>query len=217
MKLSKETMEVLKNFASINQSVILKPGTKQRTHTPQKNLVAYANVAEDFPEEAPIYDLNQFLATASLFSDADYEFSDKFVTIDGDATVKYVYAAKEALSFTDKEIKFPSRDEEFDLPWATLSAAIKAAGVMGLSNVLISGSDKGVFISAVDPRDEDANSWKKKIADESENSFKIYLRVDLFKLLPRDYHVTVSKQKLIEFAAKDVTYYMASETNSTFG
>ena len=81
MKLSNETVSVLKNFSTINQNLVIKSGHKIATMSAMKNIVAKAEVIEEFPQEFAIYDLNEFLSAISLFSKPELEFENDFVMI----------------------------------------------------------------------------------------------------------------------------------------
>lgn len=220
MKISKESMEVLKNFAATNMSLIIQPGSVQKTLTPQKNVMAIAKLAESFPEKAPIYDLNQFLATASLFDDPDFEFGETSVTISDQsgASVKYVYAAESTIPpLPTKNIVLPSVDVSFTLNAKEFSSALKAAAVMGLPNVTITGEDGDVFLGAADAANDSNHAWRKRVG-ASDVNFNVIFLLDLLKFLPRDYDVELSSKLISKFTSKkdDVTYFIAAETGSKF-
>lgn len=220
MKLSKETLEILKNFASISPQLLIRPGSELKTMTVQKNVMAQATVKEKFPVEAPIYDLNNFLATISLFEDPDFDWDEKNVEITdkSGAVAIYRYAAKETLvAVTDKKVVLPSVDAEFDLSKTDLSAALKAASVMGLPNLALQGSESEVSIVALRNEDDSAHGWAKVIGATDE-TFNIIFRAELLKFLPRDYKIEVSKRMITKFqsTAGDLVYFVAAETGSTF-
>ena len=81
MKLSSETVSVLKNFSTINQNLVIKEGSSISTMSAMKNIVSRAEVSETFPRQFAIYDLNEFLSALSLFSEPDLDFQDDFVVI----------------------------------------------------------------------------------------------------------------------------------------
>jgi hypothetical protein len=220
MKISKSTIEVLKNFASTNISILFRPGSELKTMTVQKNVMAQARVVEVFPTEAPIYDLNQFLATASLFTDPDFNFEERSVLISdaSGASARFRYAAKETLtSISDKTVKLPSIDASFALAEKAFSAALKAASVMSLPNIAIIGRDGSIFLSALDANNDGAHGWETKVGETSEN-FKMIYRTELLKFLPRAYTVEISRKMITKFesAAGDLVYYVAAETGSKF-
>jgi len=99
MKLSEETITVLKNFASINQSILIKNGSNLRTISIMKNILGEAKIQEEFPRDFAIYDLNQFLNGLNLHQDPDLDFTDNsYVTIrEGKRKAKYFFADPEVI------------------------------------------------------------------------------------------------------------------------
>lgn len=220
MKISKETMDILKNFAAINMSILIREGKKIKTITPQKNVMAIATVEEEFPREFAIYDLNQFLGTASLFADAEFDFGEKSVTISsGSSKAKYMYAAKEAIVFApEKDIAMPQIEVDFKMEEKALSSALKAASVMGLPHVTITGRDGKVFLTATDSGNDSTHQWEQEVG-ETASVFNLIYRLDLLKFLPRDYKVSVTAKLITKFESTkgDVVYFAAAETGSKFG
>lgn len=221
MKLSKQTLDILKNFSSINPSILIRPGNTLRTITSQKNVVAEAKIAEEIDTEAAIYDLSQFLGTLSLFSDPDVEFGEKSFRISDStgAVATYGYASKEAIvAAPDKSIALRSEDVVFTLEEKALVSALKAASVMGLPNVSLIGRGGRVFLSAVNSSDASAHNWEVPVG-ESDTSFNVVFRLEVLKLLPKDYTVTISKNDKViitRFQSEVATYFIAAETGSKF-
>ena len=73
MKLSDKTLVILKNFAGINNSILVKRGDSLRTISLAKNILAEANIKEEFPRDFAIYDLNQFLNGLGLHQDPELD------------------------------------------------------------------------------------------------------------------------------------------------
>ena len=128
MKLSDKTIQILKNFATINQSILVRPGNVLKTITPLKTILAQATVAETFGQEFAIYELPRFLGTISLFSDPEFTFQEKFVTISsGKQRVNYTYAdASMIMTPPSKDISFPDTEVEFTITSEQLSTISKA-------------------------------------------------------------------------------------------
>lgn len=222
MKISKETMEILKNFASINISILFRPGTKIKTVTPQRNVVAVASVSESFSREIPIYDLNQFLGTSSLFSDPEFDFGESAVRIShpsDDQTVTFEYAAKEAIvSAPEKDVSFPADAEvNFKLTKEAFNAAMKASSVMALPNISIIGKEGIIYLTVDDVTGATKHTWKRKVGTTN-HKFTIIYRSEILKFLPRDYNVSISSKLISRFESenKDVTYFTAMENGSKF-
>ena len=90
MQISKETLEVLSNFASINPNILISPGQQLKTIAEAKNIMASAEITEDFPQEFGIYDLNEFLSVLGLVDNPNLDFSDDSVKVLGSgANVRY--------------------------------------------------------------------------------------------------------------------------------
>lgn len=220
MKLSKETLDVLKNFASINHSILLRQGSKLKTVTPQKNVMAVATISESIPRELAIYDLNQFLGTVSLFSEPEFEFLEKNVRITDKtgAVANFTYSAKESIvSAPDKDVVLPSTEVTFSLNDKALTSALKAASVMSLPNVAFLGRAGKVYLTALNVNDASDHLWEVPVG-ETESTFRMIYRLDLLKFLPRDYYVAISSKLITRFVSTsgDVTYFVAAETGSTF-
>ena len=132
MKFSSETLAVLKSFTSINKSILMKPGNVLKTITPEKTLIAIADVPDEIPSEACVYDLSRFLSILSLYNDPDVEFEDKyFIISEGKRRTKYVYADVSMIHTPpEKEISIPSEDVVVNVTNSDLSSVLKAAGVL---------------------------------------------------------------------------------------
>lgn len=220
MQLSRSTLEVLKNFASLNPSILIREGSRQKTVTPQKNVMAVAELSESFPQEFAIYDLNQFLGTVSLFTDPSLEFGEKAVRIidANGAVANYTYASKEAIvAAPDRDVVLPSTEVEFTLEEKSLAAALKAAAVMSLPNVTLVGRGNKVVLTANNTQNSSDHSWEV-VVGATEHEFTMIYRLELLKFLPRSYSVSISSKLITRFASvtNDVTYFIAAETGSKF-
>ena len=217
MKISKETVSTLKTLSAVNTNLLLKPGSKIATISPQKNVVAEVNVAETFPETFGIYDLGEFLGVLSLFTDADVEFSEKHVTIrEGSSSIKYFAADPSILVVPTKPLNFPAAEVEFRLPATTLAMAIKTAGVLRSPDVSFEGDGTTVRMSIADLKNPSANSFSMTVG-ESAVVFKSNLRVENLKMMPGDYDVALTSKKISRFknATKGAVFYVALELPST--
>lgn len=220
MKLSKETTEILKNFASINPSLVFQAGSVQKTVSPQKTVLAKANVSESFDKEFAIYDLTQFISTVSMFENPDLNLGEDVVTITngkGQANIRY---AKSDLiqSPPSKEITLPSTEISFTLESAALQGALRAAGVLGLPEIALLGRGGLAYLAAIDSRNEGSNSFMYEVG-KSEVNYKMIFKIDNLKLLNRDYEVRVSSKGISHFNSTigDVEYWIATEQGSKYG
>jgi hypothetical protein len=217
MKLSKETLTLFKNFASINSNLLLKSGNKLATISAQKNVMADATVTETFPDFG-IYDLNEFLGAMSLFDDPELDFADKYVTIkQGSMSIKFFAADASVLTAPTKSITFPDVDVSFSMTAAVLSMLNKTASVLRASDVSIIGD--GTTITAVvgDKKNATGNSFSEPVGTTDKN-FRVNLKVENLKMLPGEYEVSISSKKISRFKSPvtDLVYYVAVEADSTF-
>ena len=216
MKLSKETVGLIKNFAGINSNLLLKSGNKLATISAQKNVMADATVTETFPDFG-IYDLNEFLGAMSIFEDPELEFSDKYVTIkQGNSSIKYFAAESSVLTAPQKAITFPNAEIEFNLTANMLEMIRKTAGVLRASDLSIVGDGNKITAVVGDKKNATGNTFSEPVGD-TDKTFKVNLKVENLKMLPGDYAVSVSSKKISRFQGSgDLVYYVAVEADSTF-
>jgi hypothetical protein len=219
MKLSKETVGVLKNFASINGNLLIKEGSKLATISAQKNVMASITVPETFDSEFAIYDLNEFLGALSLFEDPDLEFSEKSVRIkQGNNSIRYYAADAGTLTIPPaKQIQLPSEDITFDLTAATLAMVQRTASVLHSADVSVVGDGSKMKIVVADKKNAAANAYEVALSD-TDKSFKVNLKVDNLKMIPGNYNVAISNKKISRFqsSTSDLVYFVAVEADSTF-
>jgi len=227
MKISDTTMAILKNYASINESLIFREGNRLNTVTNSGNLISFVNVAETFDIEAPIYNLNQFLNTISLFSDPVLDFKSNHVLIkdEGSSSVKYFYASAEVIDIQDREPKMKENILEFILEAEDLQALIKASGVLNLEDLVLSSAGDNLTLSAVDSKNPTSNNFSKIVGDNTlDVDFEFNFKAASLKLIPGNYNVVFSgttdksgRQKfLASFSLIDSTliYYIALDPSS---
>jgi hypothetical protein len=218
MKLSKETLLLIKNYASINSNLLLKAGNKLSTLAVGNTIMSTVTVAETFPSEFGIYDVNEFLGALSLFEDADLEFSDKYVTMSqGKGSIKYFAAAESAMVVPKKDITFPEAEINFTLDANVYSMILKTAPLLKSSDVSLVGNGSTISVVVVDKKNQTGNAYNYELGTTTLN-FKVNLKIDNLKMLPGDYDVSISSKKISRFKAKgsDLVYYVAVEADSTF-
>jgi len=220
MKLSDNTLNILKNFAGINNSILVKQGTQLRTMSVAKNILAEAQIDEEFPREFGIYDLNQFLNGLSLHQDPDMDFSpDSFLSIrEGKRRVKYFYADPNVIiSPPDKEITLPSEDVHFQLESTSLDKLLKAAAVYQLPDLSAVGGDGVVKLVVRDKKNDTSNEFAV-VVGETDKVFSFNFKVENIKIIPGAYDVVVSSKLLSRFtnSQHDLKYFIALEPDSTF-
>lgn len=220
MKLSDNALAILKNFAGINNSILVKQGNKLRTISVAKNILAEAEIKEDFPRDFAIYDLNQFLNGLSLHQDPDLDFNqDSYLSIkEGKRRVKYFFADPNVIiSPPEKEITLPSQDVCFQLDSVTLEKLTKAAAVYQLPDMSAIG-ENGVIKLVVRDKKNDTSNEYAIVVGETSDEFEFNFKVENIKIIPGAYDVVVSSKLLSKFTNTkyNLTYYIALEPDSTF-
>ena len=221
MKLSDKTISLLKNFSSINQSILFKEGNKLRTISVMKNILAEATVSEDFTKDFGVYDLNQFLNGLSLYQNPDLDFkNDGYVVMkEGKSRSKYFFADPNVIvSPPDKDISLPSEDVCFEVSTDQLDKLLKASSIYQLPDLSVVGEAGVVKLVVRDKKNDTSNDFSV-IVGETDKEFCFNFKVENIKILPGTYEVVVSQKLLSRFTAKnsDLTYYIAMEPDSTFG
>ena len=220
MKLSNETLTVLKNFAGINQSILVRKGNKLRTMSVMKTVLAEATVNEEFEKEFAIYDLNQFLNGISLHEDPELDFQDdKYVVIrEGKRRVKYFFADPQVIvSPPEKEISLPSQDVCFQLEHSQYDKIKKAAAVYQLEDLSVIGEAGVIRLVVRDKRNATSNEYSI-IVGETDKEFTFNFKVENLKIIPASYDVVLSSKLLSKFTNEryNLNYYIPMEPDSTF-
>jgi|TARA_R100001460_G_scaffold85564_1_gene126843 hypothetical protein len=221
MKLSDNALAILKNFAGINNSILVKEGNKLRTISVAKNILAEAEIKEEFPRDFAIYDLNQFLNGLSLHQDPDLDFNqDTYLSIkEGKRRVKYFFADPNVIiAPPEKEITLPTQDVCFQLDSVTLEKLTKAAAVYQLPDMSAIG-ENGVIKLVVRDKKNDTSNEYAIVVGETDKEFSFNFKVENIKIIPGAYDVVVSSKLLSEFTntQHNLKYYIALEPDSTFG
>jgi hypothetical protein len=220
MKLSDNTLTILKNFAGINNSILVKRGNRLRTISVAKNILAEAQISEIFPRDFAIYDLNQFLNGISLHQDPDLDFSEEsYLSIrEGRRRVKYFFADPNVIvSPPDKEITFPSEDICFQLEGSSLEKLVKAASVYQLPDMSAIGGSGVVRLVVRDKKNDTSNEYSI-VVGETDEEFVLNFKVENIRIIPGNYDVVISKKLLSHFTNTkyNLSYWIALEPDSTF-
>ena len=220
MKLSDKTLTLLKNFSSINQSILFKQGSSLKTISVMKNILAEATIDEDLPTDFGIYDLNQFLNGLGLHQNPDLDFENQghVVIREGKSRTKYFFADPQVIvTPPEKEITLPTEDVSFELSTSHLDKLLKAAAIYQLTDLAVVGGDGVVKIVVRDKKNDTSNDFSI-VVGETESTFSFNFKVENIKILPGTYDVVVSQKLLSRFTCRDydLTYYIALEPDSTF-
>lgn len=221
MKLSDKTLNLLKNFSNINQSILFKQGSKLRTISVMKNILAEADITEEIPKDFGIYDLNQFLNGLDLHKDPSLDFAhDSYVVIrEGKSRSNYFFADPNVIiTPPDKELILPSEDVSFSITSDQLTRLIKAANIFQLPDLSVIGETGVVKIVVRDKKNDTSNDFQV-IVGETDLTFCFNFKVENIKIIPGSYQVSISSKLLSRFDCKDydLKYYIALEPDSTFG
>jgi hypothetical protein len=221
MKLSENTLTILKNFSGINQSILVKQGNTLKTISIAKNILAEAQITEEFSRDFAIYDLNQFLNGLSLHQDPDLDFSDdSHITIrEGKRRVKYFYADPNVIvSPPEKQIKLPSQDVCFQLETGATEKLVKAAAVYQLPDISAIGGDGVIRLVVRDKKNDTSNEYSI-VVGETDREFTFNFKVEnLSKIISGAYDVVLSEKLLSQFTNTkyNLSYWIAMEPDSTF-
>ena len=220
MKLSDKTTDVLKNFSTINQSILFKEGNKLRTISVMKNILAEATITEDFPKDFGIYDLGQFLNGLDLHENPELDFAtDGYVTIkEGKSRSKYFFADPAVIvTPPEKEITLPTEDVCFKVSTDQLKQLFKAAGVFQLPDMSAVGENGVIKLVVRDKKNETSNDFAI-VVGETNSEFCFNFKVENVKILPGSYEVVISQKLLSRFTSQshDLTYFIALEPDSVF-
>ena len=217
MKLSSHTTSVLKNFATINQNLVIKEGNTITTMSAMKNIIAKAEVEETFPQEIAIYDLNEFLSALSLFKSPTLDFTDKSVKLNeegGGSSLNYFFSEPSVVTTPKTEITMPSVDVEFTFTQDAFIDIQKASAVLGVPDVVLKGTAGGdINLTVTDRKNETSNDFSIVVGENSPTDFTYFFKVENLKLLSGDYKVQVSSKGISHFSnvSKSIEYFIALE------
>lgn len=215
MKLSSRTVELLKNFATINQGMLFTKGKRLKTMSIMRNGFAQVEIEEEIPQRFAIYSLPELLGVLSMFSQPEIEIKDTHLLItQGKNTVKYFYSAENIIVFPpeDKEIKLPSEDATLTLAADELSQITKAAAIMKFDMIGISKNGIRAFLDKTS--DSTSNVFKIDVAVETDATDEFKLKIDNLKIIPGDYEVAISEKGICRFTSVEdssLIYYIPLE------
>ena len=224
MKLSTETLSVLKNFGAINQGIFFKQGKTLKTVSSHKNILAEVDIKEDIPADFGVYDLNNFLSVVSLHKDdPTFEFDEKHVVIVGNkgrSKIKYrfceptmiVTPPEKALTMPDPEISFELKSEDFE--WI-----MRAAGVLSSPQIAIESDGKTISVVTLDLQNDSAHTDALEIGQGNKNKYRMIFKTEnISKILAGTYDVSISSKGISHFKNKNIPlqYWITTEQGSKF-
>jgi len=224
MKLSKHTLNMLKNFSDINMSIEIKQGNILRTVSVQKNILAQAELEDEFPQDFAIYELNRFLGAVSLFDDPELEFNAKSVNI---GTTKhsadYVYCDPSMIvTPPENNITFPDPEVKFTLTQDSLSQVMRASNVLGTPEIAIEGGphpNDSIRIKALDVNNDSTDTFQVVLDEKSGHTFRFVFKTENMKMVSGNYDVEISSKGISHFSlqGQKLQYWIATESTSNFG
>ena len=221
MKISNETLNVLKNFSTINTGIVVSGGTQIRTVSSQKNILAEAAVSEDFTQPFAIYDLNQFLATVSLFENPDFDFGDNSVVISsGKNKSTYYYTdASMIIAPPDKDLAplLDGCEISFSVTQGQIAEVLRAASILSVPEVAVVGkSGSPITLTAFDSKNSTSNTFDVEVETVADADFKMIFRTENLKMIGGDYSVEITSKGISRWTGKKATYYITTETSSSY-
>lgn len=219
MKLSSRTLQVLKNFSTINPSLLFRTGSVITTMSPMKTVMARATVKESFPQTYAIFDLSRFIGVLSMFNDPDIKMEQTFLVIsENNRVVNYTYADPEMIvTPPDKPIKFPEDAEiSFSMPADVLQSVLKAINILQMSEFSVTGRDNKICVGAIDTKNPTGDTYNIEVGT-TEHNFSMIFKSENIKLIAGDYDVKITSRGLGYFKGDDVDYWIPTESSSNFG
>jgi hypothetical protein len=216
--LSKQTMEVLGNYSTINGSILIREGSQLKTINVGENLISQYDCEEVFPQTFAIYDLNQFLAGVSLFDNPILEFdNEEYLTIRSkNRSAKYYFSDPEITLKTapDRKVNFPGADIEFSITAKELVALRKAANVYGNPDLVFKSYAGGtVSLNLCDRENETSNVYSQEILGDNTGEYELTMKMEHVNLVPGNYDVKISSKLITEWKHNSLplVYYIALE------
>lgn len=223
MKLSSETLSILKNFGAINQGILFKKGKKLRTVSSQRNILAEVDLNEEIPAEFGVYDLNNFLSILSLHKDdPSFEFGETQMTIvgnNGRSKMKYRYCASNMIvTPPEKPITMPDPEISFELTSEDFEWILRFASVLGSPDIAIESDGDTVNIVTLDVTNDSASTESLQVCNGTGMKYRILFKTEnITKMLNGSYDVKISSKGIAYFKHKTINlqYWISTETGSS--
>lgn len=216
MKLSKRTQAILKNFAGINQSIVIEPGNKLQTISNVKDVFAKAEIEETFETKVGIYDVNEFLSVVSLFEEPELTFGDNSVVI-SQGSMKQVYYYADASVITtppEKGVNLPSTEVKANLSREQLQSLIKAAGLNDATSLTFTNGNAKVWNANV----ANSNTFVIEGVADHNADYELSIAVEKLKMVADDYNISICAKGLSHFeGTQGIDYFVALQPNGRYG
>jgi hypothetical protein len=217
MKFNSRTIQILRNFSTINPSLLFKPGHSIATISQSKTLMAKATIETEIETTFAIYELAQFLSAISMFDDPELTSGAKAITIgSGSEKINFTYAEPSLILVPPaKAIELPSPEVQFELKNDILTRTQKALGIIGAPEIAVTGDGQAIYLEALNTKNASESTYRVQVG-ETDKTFRLIFLAENIKLLPDDYSVSISSKGLSHFKGTDVEYWVAVEATSTY-
>ena len=221
MKVSERTTNLLKNYANINQSIEFREGKILKTVSPLNTILASVEVEEEFVKSFPIYELNRFLGTLSLFNDPELNFDENGVSITDDKhSAIYRYCGSSSMFQTppEKNISFPDPEVQFELSHQQFKTTINAANTLGLPEVVVESNNEDIELVVSDTGNASSDRFSSTVGKTDKTFRMIFKTENLNKIMEGDYVVALSSKRISHFkrTTDSLQYWIALEQNSSY-
>ena len=219
MKISNETRDILKNFATINSGIKVGTGQELKTISNMKNILAVATVNESFPKDFSIYNLPEFLGATSLLEDPDFQFGDASLTVsDNSSTMSYFYASEGMVNSPEKMVTMPDAEIKVDVSSTLLSELQKASSVLGVNDLVLESDGTKITFTVKDKKNPTSNTFSRIVGEGNGSTFTMNFKIENLKVLDGNYRVAVSSKGISHFVNTDIDleYFIALEPDSNY-
>lgn len=216
MKFTPKTVQILKNFASINSNIVIKKGDVIGTTSESYTIVSKAKTDQTFDHIIPIFDLNRFLGALSLFNDPEIQIHSSYMTIkNSEKELNYVFADPKTIRQPPDGFNLPPVVVEFTLTASVFSDIMKALSIMSLPEIAFIGDGKTISVQAIDSKNPTSDNFKITNLGETDKKFMAIYKIENMKIIPADYKVTIC-DKISHLVGDNIEYWIAVEINSKF-
>ena len=216
MKLTAETVAILKNYAAINQNIQFKQGQSLSTISPQKNILSSAEIGEDIPQTFAIYDLNKLLGTMSAYDKTpELTFGEKQMVV---GRTQYTYGDPAMLVLPpEKKLDFPDPEIKFKMPKDKYDMCLKMAQILSLPELVVQGDGSKILLVATDTNNSSTDQHPEEVGT-TDKTFQMVFKIENMKLLSGSYNVGISSKGIAHFAHEHskLEYWIATEQNSNY-
>jgi len=221
MIITRQTIDILRNFSTINSSILVKPGSELETISPMKNILAKSKVSENWDQQFAIYDLVQFLGmvTSEALENAELEFESEWVNmLNGDSSARYFYADESTIVKPEKKLVMPEPEINFELSKAALTRALSASGVLSKPDLAVISDGETISIVILDKKDDTSNTYKLGVGEGNGDEYTAYFKTENLKVLKGSYNVAISSKGISHFSNQDIDleYWIALEPDSEY-